>query len=101
MEEVSGMNARKSKGERERELAAYFQAHKEDAEEWGEKPVRVQKPAKVGAVYSLRLTAEELEGLRAIADREDQAGVSVPESTGGQSRKAPAHPADCNSSRVK
>lgn len=64
------MSARKSKVERERELAAYFEAHKEDTEEWEEKPVRVQKPAKVGAVYSIRLTADELEGLRAVADRE-------------------------------
>ncbi len=64
------MSPRKNKAERERELAADFEAHKEDAEEWGEKPVRAQTPSKVGAVYSLRLTADELEGLRAVADHE-------------------------------
>ncbi|MBI2909377.1 MAG: hypothetical protein HYX92_17165 [Chloroflexi bacterium] len=64
------MSPRKNKVERERELAAHFEAHKEDAEEWEEKPVRVLKPSKVGAVYSIRLTAEEVEGLRAIADLE-------------------------------
>lgn len=52
-------------------------------------------------IRSFRIPLTPLPEQRAIADREDQAGVSVPESTGGQSRKAPAHPADCNSSRVK
>ncbi len=64
------MNPRKNKADRERELAAYFEAHMEDANEWEEEPTTVQKPSKVGAVYSLRLTAEELGGLRAIAGRE-------------------------------
>lgn len=61
------MSTRKGRLERERELAAYYQAHKEEGE-W--EPVGVERPARAGAVYSIRFTAEELDSLRAIADRE-------------------------------
>ena len=54
----------------ERDLAAHFQAHKEDEGEWEEEPTSVRTPAKAGMVYSIRFTAEELAFLREVAERE-------------------------------
>ncbi len=67
MEEKLAMNTKKSRQEQEKEMAAYFQAHK-DEDEW--EAAKATRPARAGMVYSIRFTSQELDALRAIADQE-------------------------------
>ena len=78
----------------EQEWADYYQAHKDDPDLWGE-PVPAPKRSRgrpsrnMGARISVRFTPEEMEGIRAISEKEDLTySEVVRRAVNQQSRKA-------------
>jgi|SRR5208282_2696340 hypothetical protein len=65
------MSVARKKRERvskEKRLAAYFQAHKGNTSIWESKSTLAEKPKEPAVVFSVRLTPDELEGIRKEAE---------------------------------
>jgi hypothetical protein len=65
---MSVARKKRESGSKEKRLAAYFQTHKGDTSIWESRSTPAEKPKEPAVVFSVRLTPDELEGIRKEAE---------------------------------